>query len=83
MPKKVVFWLKKCEKFRIRHPKFFSAPMRSKMHFALNSIFSMENGKFIFKKIKKFEKFPNFRKFAKLFFGPKNLKKRVFFVVVF
>ena len=23
LPKKVVFWLKKCEKFRIRHPKIF------------------------------------------------------------
>ena len=37
--KKVVFWHKKCEKFRIRHPHFFSQkifnpPMRPKRHFA-------------------------------------------------
>ena len=47
LPKKVVFLLKKCKFFWIRHPIFFSqknfiAPMRSKMHFAPKSTFSME-----------------------------------------
>ena len=37
--KKVVFWHKKCEKFRTRHPfffsqKFFNPPMRPKRHFS-------------------------------------------------
>ena len=47
LPKKLVFWLKKCENFQIRQPifslqYFFIPPMRSKMHFALKSAFAME-----------------------------------------
>ena len=45
--KKVVFWHEKCEKFRTRHPIFFSQkifkpPMRPKRHFALKDTFPME-----------------------------------------
>ena len=74
---KVVFWLKKCEKNRIRYPNFHRTnavenALCTKKHF-----FQWKNGKFIFKKI---EKFPNFWKFAKLIFGQKKTPPRFFFL---
>ena len=58
--KKVVFWHKKSENFRIRHPKkksqiFFNPPMRPKRHFALKDTFPIET--IVKKKTSKFLKF--------------------------
>ena len=53
------------------------APMRSKMHFALKSIFSMEKTETLF--FKKLENFSYYRKFTKLFLTPKNKNKKRFF----
>ena len=65
---KVVFWHKKCEKFGIRHPIFFSQyffnlPMRPKRHFVLKDTFSIET---IVTKKQTTEKTQNFPKFPKI-----------------
>ena len=76
--KKVVFWHKKCEKVRTRHPiffsqKFFNPPMRPKRHFALK-----DNGNHSKQKNRKnSQNFQNFQNFAKLFFEKKN--RKIFF----
>ena len=73
--KKVVFWHKKCETFRIRHPKkkyqkCFNPPMRPKRHFALKDTFPMET------RVKNPRKKSQiFQKFAKSYFQKKIEKK--------
>ena len=81
LPKKVVFWLKKCEKIRIRHPLFFSQIFyrTNAVENALCTKKIFFNGKtetLFLKKIRKFLKFPKVCKV--IFLIPKSKKKRFF-----
>ena len=76
--KRVVFWHKKCENFRTRHPIFFSQkkfnpPRRPKRHFALKDTFPMET---IVNK--KTAKIPKISKILLSYFSKKKSKKKIY-----
>ena len=76
--KKVVFWHKKCEKFRIRHPKNFQPANAAEKSLCTKRHFSNGNHG---KKTKP-QKIPKFPKFCKVIFQKKKknrIKKYIFF----
>ena len=83
----VVFWLKKCEKFRIRHPIFCISKNFDRTNAVENALctkqhfFQWKNGKFILKKSKKsqisesLQSYFLAQKFKKNIFFPRHLRR--------